>query len=180
MPVSIKIGERSYVHDVEIDVDPKTLKDAPLAPDDRARVEEAIEKGEMLRIQQRLSHTEDILYEIPGANVDGDAVEENVLLDNDAEKPCRCYKMVVKKKVDPASLLTEIESTTGFKLHAATPGDSVNGFWKLMITKDGHSIIEIYCYDFNEPPDLAEKKAEFVKKANFSRAKLKTVLQAHK
>lgn len=181
MPVSVKIGERSYVHDVIIQVDPNTLKDAPLAPAEKAEVEKAIEEGRMIEIMKRLPHTEDILYQIPDVEIDGAANEEDELMNQKEDKPCKCFKIAVNKRVDVAALIAEIEAATGYKLHASMEGDAVDGYVNTIVTKEGVSLVEVHCYGFAELPN-GEHKTTFVNKqlvTPFDKAALKACLQAH-
>lgn len=61
------------------------------------------------------------------------------------------------KECNINKLCDEIELSTGIKLKANTPEDTVDGFINQIISSDGTSILEIFTYDNDETANSNHK-----------------------
>lgn len=156
MTVKFKIGERTSIKDITIE-----LADGSV-------------------INERVPYTEDINYEIEGADVEGDVYESVYYMDDDQNKKCKCLKFVINGEIeDTNKFIKDLETELGCDIFAKTKGGIVNGYVNTVRSKT-HTAVEIYLYDFDEDSN-SEHSTKLQKFSNVvDKSKIKNIIMTSK
>jgi hypothetical protein len=139
MPVSIKTGEITYLTTIR-------GKDA---------------KGNDTSVT--VPATQDALYTLPDTTLDGPPSVQDCNHDEPGfSRPCKAYKFVMTGQFDPDALLKQMQTDAGLQL-SGSAGGFVHGHVSTIVTPEGYTIVELHCYQFDEPAqpnrNVAYKKA---------------------